>query len=249
MYCEVDSPVAGKPAHAMSVDWKLLFRSRWIHGIALVSLFLFATTPTAAFTPEQEAWLEDDSAQRARTVNEGDLLFLSGEPDPSVLHADSQLIITPHSLDSGWVDLEQCYRNLDAVPEMQVVYQYKQMRNLQLLSTKNIGKAWLDGQSVQLEDVNRNATLCIRAQVRIFYLNPDRTYSLVNGPFHRRFLDGYYPYLVTLRITYPVAQLEFLDIRPSAQPGFAVTGSKGKVLIEAWFEGVLNTEIHFKVRH
>lgn len=212
-----------------------------------VLLYLVLLVPIAAtaFTPEQEAWLEDDSEQRARDVNEGELAFLPGPPDPAVLHSDSHLTITPQSLDTGWVDLEQCYRNLDAVPEMQVVYQYKQLRNLQLLSAKNIGKAWLEGQSVQMEDVGHDATLCIRAQVRIFYLNPDRTFRLVNGPFHRRFLDGYYPYRVTLRITYPAAQLEFLTTRPPAQPGFTVRHKRGEVAIEAWFEGILNTEVRF----
>ncbi|HID49808.1 MAG TPA: hypothetical protein EYP40_09420, partial [Chromatiales bacterium] len=188
----------------------------------LLCLILLAPTGTTAFTPEQEAWLEDDSEQRARDVNEGELTFLPGPPDPKALHSASRLAITVRSIDTGWVDLEQCYRNLDAVPEMQVVYQYKQLRNLQLLSARNIGKAWLDGQSVQLEDVGHDATLCIRARVRIFYQNPDRTFSLINGPFHRRFLDGYYPYHVTLRISYPATQLEFLTTRPPARPGFAI---------------------------
>lgn len=211
----------------------------------LLCLILLAPTGTTAFTPEQEAWLEDDSEQRARDVNEGELTFLPGPPDPKALHSASRLAITARSIDTGWVDLEQCYRNLDAVPEMQVVYQYKQLRNLQLLSARNIGKAWLDGQSVQLEDVGHDATLCIRAQVRIFYQNPDRTFSLINGPFHRRFLDGYYPYHVTLRISYPATQLEFLTTHPPARPGFAIQQKNGEVSIDAWFEGILNTEVRF----
>jgi hypothetical protein len=241
------------PAHEETTRDQVVWPQRWfnyrrLYGLTLLLTVLLSPMSADAFTPEQEAWLEDESEQRARAVNEGNLVFLPGEPDPAVLSSDSKLIITPQSINTGWVELYQCYAQLDAVAAMQVEYQYKQLRNLQLLSAVHIGKAWIDGQTVQLEDVEPGATLCIHAQVRIFYRKNNRTFSLVNGPFHRRFLDGYYPYHVILRITYPDSQLEFFEIQPPPQPGFSVSRGKGNIHIEAWFEGVLNTETRFVLR-
>jgi hypothetical protein len=112
--------------------------------------------------------------------------------------------------------------------------------------TRNIEKAWTQGQSVQLLNTQKGATLCVSAQVRILYKNTDNTYTLKNGPFQRRFLDGYYPMHVSLTATYPTETLTFISSRPEDQPGFTVTSNSGKVMIDTWFEGKLFTEINFK---
>lgn len=197
---------------------------------------------------ELERWFEDDSEARALAVNEGELVFLPEPPAKRVPHSRNALTIDAASIDSGWVGLEQCYDGLDPVGAAQVVYRYRQMRGLQVMAARNIGKTWVDGQSVQLEDVGRDAELCIAAEIRVFYQNPDGSFSLVNGPYHRRFLDGYFPLHVTLAIHYPAERLAFIGVEPAARPGLTVDHGPGRLTVDTWFEGMLNTEVRFETR-
>lgn len=196
---------------------------------------------------EEEAWLNDDSDAISRTVNEGQLEFLSSKPDTTILHSVSDLTIDQNSIEDGWVGLKQCYHHLDAVPLMQVEFQYRHMEDLQLVSHTNIGKAWVVEQSIQMEDIAKQASLCIKARVRIFYQNPDGSFSLMNGPFHRRFLDGFYPYHVTLNVHYPKQLLIFVGTTPATQTGYNVSDVNGHITIEAFFEGILKTETRFRL--
>ena len=214
----------------------------------IILLFALASSLSAneAMTPEQlEKWFNSDDEPSTAQVSEGALQFIS-PPAKAVLHSINTLTIDENSIDNGWVGLAQCYKHLDAVPVAEVVYRYKQMRGLQITATHNIGSAQLQGQSVQLRDVLKGAELCITAEVRIFYQNPDQTYSLVNGPFHRRFLDGYYPYHVTLNIHYPGKRLLLERTTPAVQTGFEVRQASNSLTIDSYFEGVLNTEIIFR---
>jgi hypothetical protein len=214
----------------------------------LLFTLLSSLSADEAMTPEQlEKWfISDDEASTAQ-VSEGILQFIA-PPEKSVLHSINTLTIDENSIESGWVGLAQCYRHLDAVPEAEVVYRYKHMRGLTITAHHNIGAAHVEGQSVQLRSVQKNAQLCIKAEVRIFYQNPDQTFSLVNGPFHRKFLDGYYPYHVTLKINYPATKLQLIGTSPPAQTGYLVEVSENSVLIDSHFEGILNTETMFRAR-
>lgn len=200
-------------------------------------------------TPEElQRWFEDDAEQRAAAVNEGELVFLPQPPAKRTPHSRNTLTIDAASIDSGWVGLEQCYDGLDPVAEAEVVYRYRQMRGLTVTASRHIGRAWVQGQSVQLADVGKNAELCIAAQVRVFYQNPDGSFSLVNGPYHRRFLDGYYPLHVTLDIRYPADRLAFSNFDPAPRPGLSLARQPGRLTVDAWFEGMLNTEARFRLR-
>lgn len=205
------------------------------------------TVQVVAFTDEEERWLNSVDEEKAENVNEGQLNFLQST-DKNVLHSINTLTITRHSIDTGWVSLHQCYRHLDQLPEVEITYQYRFIRHLKLVSKNNIDKAELHDQSITLSNINENAEICVSAEVRIFYQNPDQTFSLVNGPYHRKFLDGYYPYHVTLKIHYPVKQLAFISSLPVAQPGFSVVNNNSTLIVDTLFEGILNTEIIFKER-
>jgi len=197
---------------------------------------------------ELDAWIEDDTRPdpfSTADVNEGALEFIT-PPEKPTLHSANQLTIRASSLQDGWVDMYQCYENLDAVKDAQVVYQYKQLKNLKVEKVENIEKAWIQRQSVQLLNTQKGATLCVSAQVRIFYKNDNNTYTLKNGPFQRRFLDGFYPMHVSLAITYPKDLLIFVTSKPTKQPGFKVEHKPGSVDVDAWFEGMLFTEMIFK---
>jgi len=156
------------------------------------------------------------------------------------------LTVSQDSIETGWVFLEQCYRHLDPVPDAEVVYHYKSMRALRVTSRRNIETIVVKGQSVQLTNVMHNAELCIKAEVRIFYRNTNGTFSLVNGPFHRKFLDGYYPFHVTLKIDYPSSLLRLIRTKPGAQAGFNIEQSGNVIRIDSCFEGILNVEIIFQ---
>ncbi len=202
--------------------------------------------PDKPMTEEQiEAWFNDDAEERALAVNEGELEFLSQRPDKPVHHSHNTLIIDEHSLSTGWVGLIQCHSQLDAVPATQIVYRYRRMKNLRLEKFSGIKKAWVEDNAIQLEDVQSGARLCIRAEVGILYSLPDGDFVLKNGPFHRKFLDGYYPMQVTLDILFPGEFIRFESVTPQAQPGFTVRQQKGGIHVNAWFEGELTTEIGF----
>jgi hypothetical protein len=216
-----------------------------LHGSGF-SVLADDSAPVESMTEEQiEAWFNDDSEERAMAVNEGKLEFLSQIPDKPAHHSHNIFILDNNSLQTGWVKLIQCHSQLDAVPEAQIVYRYRRMNKLRVESYSGIKRAWVEGDSIQLEDIQSDARLCIKAEVGILYSLSDGSFILKNGPFHRKFLDGYYPMQVTLTVQYPDESIQFKSISPQIQPGLTVKEEKGKVDINAWFEGELTTEIRF----
>ncbi len=219
-----------------------------INLTVLVCSFTWVTVVCASegqSPAEPERWFEEWEQNGTNSVNEGKLRFLLEAPAKPVLHSLNRLTVLTSSLDDGWVGLSQCYQNLDPVADAEIVYRYKAMRDLRIIKFRNIGKAWIEGQSIQLTNVGKQAELCITALVRIFYQNADGSFSLVNGPFHRKFLDGYYPYHLTLEVNYPASRLKLKQIIPAEQPGFRVKNENGKLIVEGLFEGILNVEMIF----
>jgi hypothetical protein len=195
--------------------------------------------------PDAGTLLFDDFEERARRVNEGELVFLATPPERPVHHHLTRLEITPEGLGSGWVVLQQCHDRIDRVPSAQIVYQPGKLRRLEIAGYRNIGSAWVEGDSVQLRNVAADAQLCVVAETRALHDLGEGQYELRNGPFMRQFLDGYFPMHVSLEVQYPDA-LELVDVDPPAQPGFGVRRSGKQVALDAWFEGRLSTVIRFK---
>jgi len=187
-----------------------------------------------------------DELEPPTQSSDSHLTFIAPPTDKPTLHSINKINISQQSIKTGWVDLMQCYKYLDPVPEMEVVYNYKNLRKLRIIKSKNIEQAFVKGQSVQLENVLKNAQLCVSTEVRIFYKNKNGTYQLMNGPFHRQFLDSYFPFHLTLKINYPSKQLEFISSKPKPQFGFVVKQSNNTLLIDSYFTGKLYTEITFK---
>ncbi len=226
----------------------MMFRSKL--AVFTISLFLLGLSPgiySQQLTPEQmEEWLFDDSDTLAiDEVNEGELAFVKKAKNEDVHHHHNKMIITDSSLEDGWVAIEQCHSNLDAVPLAQILFSKTRSRNLKVSHSENIAKAWVEENTVQLEDIGKQAMLCITAETRSFVYNGDGTYSLMSGPFMRRFLDGYYPMRVTMDVDIKAKRLRFYETTPPAQDGLKVWRSAGAVHLEAWFEGRLSTEIRF----
>lgn len=221
--------------------------------LVLLSMVLFLSHFCHAFPEvgmteaEIEWWFNEDDILPVQ-VDEGELVFLSEASEKPVLHSISELTIDQHGIKSGWISLSQCYKHLDPVARTSVVYQYPFMKNLRILSKKNIQSATIIKQSIELENVSADAQLCIAAEVKIFNRLAEGTYSLSNGPYHRKFLDGYFPYHVTLSIHYPESNLKIISTNPENQPGFQVKKRVNTITFDSIFAGQLKIEATFKQR-
>lgn len=216
-----------------------------------VSFLLAAFAAPAAVGSESAAVdsecaaCDDELEASTLGVNEGKLSFLAEPPAKAVHHHHNDIVIGPESLREGWVRLEQCHEHLDAVPRAEVVYPPGRIRGVSVASSRGIDRAWVEGPSLQLEGVQRGAELCVKAESRAFSAEQDGAYTLHNGPYMRRFLDGYYPMRVTMTVRYPCDRLRFAGSKPEPQPGFTVRDRDCRVDVEAWFEGRLQTELRF----
>lgn len=229
-----------------------MYQKIFSHIRITVAVFLFIPVTVFALTAEEaEKWLESDDLtppnEQTVNVNEGTLDFLATPPTKRTHHHHNVLTIYRSSLADGWVKLSQCHENMDRVHVAQVLFNKKTIKALQITKADNITKAWVEGPSVQVEDVKDNARLCIDARSQSLQKNPDGTFTLRNGPFMRKFLDGYYPLHVTVDVEFADTGLELVSTSPVAQAGFKVRQSAIKVSLDAWFEGRLMTELTFKL--
>lgn len=219
-----------------------MFSERLIFMLLLLCPLVIAA---AGEVPDDE-WFDDDLETRVAKVNAGGLVFLAKPPIESIHHHHSRIILEPDSLDNGWVTLIQCHSHLDAVPRSQVLYHQTRMRDLSILSYENIQQAWVEGHTVQLVNIEHEASICIQARARALEFNEDGSFSLRGGPYMRRFLDGYYPMHVSMNIEVPRGYLRFLDTRPRRQDGFNVRETAEGLYVDTWFEGKLYTEVRFE---
>ena len=212
----------------------------------LLFAFSLLFTSAIAWAAEDEPdWEALEAQHGARNVNEGELAFLADKPQGRILQTSNYLTITRDSLNSGWVRLDQCQSNLDPVEAVEVVYRYHGLRNLRVVSSKAMASAQVEGSSVQMSGVQPGGEVCISAEVHVLHANGEGGYSLSSGPFHRRFLDGYYPLQLDYRIQWPKGRLALTAVSPAAQPGFSVMQRPGELLIDALFEGRLLIEVKF----
>jgi hypothetical protein len=220
-------------------------RVRWRTALAGLLALSWLFTAQAATKGDDTAWFDEPEPPAVPQAAPGELLFFTSPPATLVLQSLNRLFIDEHSLGDGWVRMQQCYRSLDPVPDAEIVYAYSSMRGLRIESQAGIGKATAEGAGVQLEDVGKGAELCVAADVQILTHNADGSYTLRNGPFHRRFLDGYFPMRVTLDVQFPPKRLRLLSVSPVAQPGFSVAQERGRISIDSLFAGALTIEVIF----
>lgn len=213
----------------------------------LTAIVVFCASAWAAPDQSDEDWFELDDEfdyQAFMNINEGELNFLETPPDKPVHHHQNTLVIGAQSLEDGWVTLKQCHDNLDEFPSAQVTYSKERVKDLKISSADNIDSAWVEDSTVQLRNVRAGAKLCVSAKTRSLTRNADGSYTMRNGPFMRKFLDGYFPMRVSVNVQMP-EQLQFASVSPRIQKGFRVTNNAGKLTIDALFEGRLRTEIRF----
>lgn len=223
------------------------------YSLMRVYLILFAASlasSAGAAEPTQKEiddWFNGPS-QSTANVNEGNLVFLAQKPTKAVHHHHNTLTLSRESLSEGWAQLEQCHENIDKVPRAQILFNLSKIKDLRITSYSNIEQAWVEGPSVQLKNVTSGAKLCVAAQSRALTKTGENSYTLKNGPFMRRFLDGYYPMHVSMTVKLADNNLVLASVSPKEQPGFVVRRAPNQVDIDAWFEGRLNTELQFNGR-
>jgi len=203
----------------------------------------------AEFSKEQLQWLESEAEHPTQNVNEGQLEFISVVADKAEHEQSMQIAVTEETIDSGWAVIKQCHKNLDQVEKLEIVFHRHRVRNLQVLNYKNIGKAWAVVDRVKVRNIQSGSFICLQAESLIFRENAgqarSRTYEMVNGPFMRRFFDGYYPLTLSLDISYPVDRLRLVSVSPEAQPGWKIRYDAGRIFLNGRFEGKLSTRIRF----
>jgi hypothetical protein len=194
------------------------------------------------------AWVDAEESERQRiaAVNEGELEFLHEPPPEPVHHHRSRIVITGQSLADGWVLMEQCHERLDRVAEAQIVFNPGRTRSLEVLSFQNMDMAFVESNTIQLRGIREASKICARLETRALHSLGMRIFELRNGPFMRRFLDGYYPLQLSIQVEFP-PDLELVDHAPESQPGCAVRTTPGFIDVEALFQGELRTRFKFVV--
>lgn len=216
----------------------------------LISLLLFSSSMSAKqyLSPaELEKWFNSDDELPVKKVNGGQLVFLKTAPTTKSFHSTINIVINQESIESGWVESIQCYANLDPISVTEILYPKGLIKKLSVKSSKNITGTSVAGHKVLLQGVKENASLCVTANVRKFYQNEDKSFSLVNGPYHRKFFDGYYPYHLTFKVQYSPL-LKYSYSIPKQQPGFKINQTQYMLSLDSWFEGKLKTEFRFKLK-
>lgn len=216
----------------------------------LASLLVLAAHP--GFAVEQADadadFFFDDWEAQAAAVSDGELRVLDAAPDKRALRTTNRLTVTDDSVRTGWVELYQCQGDLDALPSVEITYRYQTVRDLRVVSTRHIGGARVEDQTVQLDDVADGAEVCVRAAVQVLKATASGGFEIRSGPFYRRFLDGYYPVHLDYRLVYPPDLLHLEGLDPGAAQGFAVAGEPGEVHLSGWFEGKLALRVTFSRR-
>jgi hypothetical protein len=219
----------------------------------LVGMLMLAGGTLAAQPPtneELERWFESDElmppSDSAVNVNEGKLVFLNQPPGKPVHHHYNKLVIDQLSLATGWVYLEQCHDNMDKFSRVQVMFKKGRIRDLMITRADNIAESWVEDNSVQLRDVRAGARLCVSGWTRALESHANGRFSMHNGPFMRKFLDGYYPMRVSMDIDYSGTGLQLVSVSPEQQNGFEVSKRPEGISFDAWFEGRLSTELMFR---
>lgn len=196
---------------------------------------------------ELEDWFESDNSESASHVNEGELTFLTRLTDAKpVHHHQNKVSITADTIRTGWVKLTQCHENLDQVSRLQITFRPGYVRDMQVSEQHNVAEAWVEGHTVQLRDIGAEARICLQAHTQALKDNGNGFFGLANGPYMRKFLDGYYPMRVSMHISYPEELLQVVNVSPESQPGFVIEEKSGGLSFDATFEGELRTLIRFQ---
>ena len=163
---------------------------------------------------------------------------------PPFIH-QKVITVTVDSLTSGWVANYQCHRHFSNTSSLDIAFPPDDIRRVQIQEANDIGAVRVHSNTIQLKDVTQTSSLCFDSENRVLRRESDNIYRLTAGPFYYRFLDGYFPIQVDLKVGYPLSFLKVLRITPDARAGIEVAESEGEVQVISLFEGKLWIEIVF----
>jgi hypothetical protein len=219
-----------------------------------VALFFLFSSAMKMMFPQPVAAAEEDWSrideqmeleQRALEVNEGELQLLEQPPAAAAHYHHNRMMITEQSLKDGWVTMYQCHSDLDKVHASQIVYDADHIRDIEIQSAVNIGSARVEGNTVQMTDIEAESEICISADKRALSY-ADGSYYLRLGPFMRRFLDGYYPMHVRVEVCYPDI-IELVKTKPvNAINHWNTAKQRFHADIDVWVVGKLDIEFVFR---
>ncbi len=187
----------------------------------------------------------DDVLERLSDIADEHFLPIDRTLDrPPFFHA-KVLTVTQDSLASGWVRNHQCHRHFSVTPSLEIVFPSGKIRNIAITNSSNVGDISVRGHTIQLEDVNAQSALCFDSEIQVLQRESDGTYRITAGPFYYRFLDGYFPMEVDLKLRYPSSLLEVSRVNPDKR-GVEVTRTDGEVRLWSRFEGTLWVHVFLK---
>jgi len=182
------------------------------------------------------------------SINGGELHILTTLPDKAIPLHNKTLRLSVDSLNTLWVHNSQCLANMDWWGDaVQIVFGKGKVRALNITHSVNIGKSWVEENTVQLEGIAEKAVLCLTSENLILHHDKAAdSYTLTVGPFLFRLFDGFFPMTVAMRIDYPKDLLVLEDISPAAAPGIDIIDEPGQIHFRTSFEGVLWVKFHFR---
>ncbi len=215
------------------------FQSAGQQSMSQIFCYIVLLTLSLSAGASDDIFPEGLEARVAR-VSDGELRFLESPPQAPVHYHYNEIEITESSLIHGWVRLRQCHYNLDPVPELEIVYSPERIRDLKILSADKVGESRVSGPKIQISEIARGGQICISAESRALRRQGGNRYMLQNGPYMRRFLDGYYPMQISMHLSLPET-IRLMEAEPKSQPGMEVDIREQSASLKGWFEGILYT--------
>lgn len=195
------------------------------------------------------AWLVLPAAalELSDVALEGELRFLAARPDPGAYHYQSRVTITPESLTTGVANLSTCHHALDPNGRIVIQFNTERVQDIRITEYKGIGDAQVQGNKVELRDVQRGATICIDLRSRVLDQVSPGQWRLRAGPLMRRYLDGYLPMHAQLQVQWPEGLLQVTSQEPANQFGAQLQTRSNGATWELTFAGRLRT--HMLLQH
>lgn len=176
-------------------------------------------------------------------AREGQLRFLTANPDPGSYSYDSRVSISEESFDTGVVSLQTCHRKLDPIRKIVIAFNPKRLMALEIASAEGMGTVEIKGHHVEMTNVTRGASICINLQSKALDRIDEQTYRLQAGPLMRRYLDGYLPMQANLRFEWPKDSLRLKSTNPAPQPGVRLHSEDSNAELDMVFAGRLLANI------
>ncbi|MBN2646956.1 MAG: hypothetical protein JXR44_04130 [Thiotrichales bacterium] len=238
-------------------------KSQKVKLLAFLGMFLslppayaleLQTIPEEDLTPEEKAWLEDDSFFASLEVSQGQLKWVDPQKTVGVYALSNRLILESDALKTGKVYFEQCHQNLDAIRAIDIVYNPETTSDLKVVSAKGVGRYQLQTAKVELYQVEQGAEVCIHGRNQtLTYDTVSQTWQIPRGPFMRKFLDGYYPMHLQETIEWEATALKWASLQINENPAAGtyspkqnLDSSKSTLKVDYWFEGKLRPVYKFK---